>query len=621
MPPKKHTSIYLIRIIVASLFILGGSGALTLANRGFIERPRFDLPGWEPRPNAPGTMICRTDGVFDWVVETGSAGRPGNGAAINVGGFLFLNKLSAKFGKGGPNGPEASFVYGPEGVSATEGRTRRDLVFPDMERGGLRVFRRLFVADNGSARWLDVFVNERPNEIIFQATLESETLPGEGASFCATQGESGAGEWTVTAPSGSVPWLAHVGLGAGHRLESYASDVNRPMSDSPGRSTRRLYRDYEIRLEPGAEACLLSFVVPATTEQEASAHGCRIAANPADRLAWLSPSEIQSIRNFSPDEMPASEAPGIRLNTPLESICAGVSPVQVEAWDDQDVVRMELSYWEDWDLPQGHETYKHFLYANSTTGPRILYNICWDIENSPRHQGGFWALDGTAWDADGRSSSFYSKFFTLWHHNLCSGTCQSSVVVVEVRPSISFLHPSDGQIVWGTVPVKVKALAPDGVALVKLLIDDSLVADWAPAAPTEYEGTYDWSTLGLELRSLHSLRAEVLDQVGRSASSTIQTEVTAVQVTLEGRRLLSKFVILDLSASNPDALPLSDFVLLRKMGSGDFQALRTIPASSLANGLFRTVDFPLWRRETYTYRVEALDAEGRVIGRSNELTF
>ena len=612
-------------VVAALLVLLGGAGGFVMLSRGSGNERLLDPPGWEPGPFDPRTMICRSAGILDWIVETGSAERPGSGAAMNVGGFRLLNKLFVRFLEDGADGEGTALPYEPEGEGAVEGRTRRELKLPAVSIRGLRVFRRIFVSNDGSARWLDIFVNERPVEIVFQAILENEGPLEGGRLSRASNVASAASGWIVTPPSGGAPWLAHVGRGAGHTLEAYSSGEAWRPTETDGRPALRPYRAYEIRLDPGAAASVLSFVEAAATEREAADRGWRIFLNPSGRLAWLSPREKRSVRNFILDAAPASDSPSVRLNTPSAAICWGDSPVQVEAWDDTAVVRMELTYWEDWDLPQGHSYYEHDLYADETTGRRILYNICWDTENSPRHSGGFWKLEGTAWDAEGNSGAFLTLPFVI--PKVCSDTCRSSIVVLEsdANPSIDLIHPLNDQTVWGNTAVQVEARAPDGVARIQLFLDGRLIAEWTPPSfPTQFGGTYAWDTLGLEFHSLHTLRAEVIDRRNRTASTTIRAKVSCVQAVLEGRSVIStriRFVSLDLSVSNPDAVPVSSFILLRKTGSGVFQPVRNVPAAGLSNGRYRTVDGPLRKTESYAYRIEALTADGQVVGRSSDLAF
>jgi hypothetical protein len=80
---------------------------------------------------------------------------------------------------------------------------------------------------------------------------------------------------------------------------------------------------------------------------------------------------------------------------------------------------------------------------------------------------------------------------------------------------------------------------------------------------------------------------------------------------------------IDITVDNPDAVPVSKFVVYRKEGM-DYQVVKEILPSELelqnGNFSFTFTDEYLEKNVTYTYKVEALDLDGRVIGISNEKT-
>ncbi len=672
------------------LFILGVS--LDFSNTRQPRIPVGDLPGWEIHPDLPGTMICRTPGGVDWIVETGSDERPASGRALEA-GDLFVNKLSVRFPGGG-----ASFAYEPRGA-AVQGRALRELVFPVVEEIGVRIWRRLYIDKDGLARWLDVFVNMGATEIAFQAVLEIE----------------------MPVKSSAEPRLALSSIGLNHRLASFETEDFVDTSAARDCPARRVVQAYEIVLQPGESAGILSFALPASSAEEAEALARQIERNPGERTAWLSPREKACVKNFSLDAAAASNVPTIRLNSAIneeldQGFCYGVAPVQIEAWDDESVVWMELTYWEDWDLPQGHTYYEHPLTTDGTAAQHLLYNICWDIPNSPRHSGGFWMLEGTAWDAEGQAGTFKTGPFTVW--GTCPSTCQPSVVILDfprisflqpregqtvsglfsvqvealssvgvaevnlsidgspvaswspspvptqfvgsypwdtrelehlsshtlraeirdsggfsastyidvvvVNPtSISILRPLAGQFVWGIVPVDLEARAGVGIAEVKLLVDGVQTAAWSPAGfPTEFVASHDWNTLGFAFHSSHTLRAEVRDQTGEIAATETAVTATCVQTTLQGR-LIRGFgfssVLLDIVVANPDDLPVAHYVLYKKSGSGDFLAYRTLPLTAFTGGRCVVGDSPVPTGGSFAYRLDAIAANGQVIGRSETL--
>ena len=451
----------------------------------------------------------------DWIIETGGEGRPATGTAREAAGMRRLNDLSVRIEARGGNGPAQEFDYAPVDEPAKEGRTPMELAFPLVRRDGLRVQRRLWVENDGAARWTDLFINESDGEIVFEAVLSSEKRDG-GSSFSPEAAPfEPAGVWSVSLSRAGESCLALVHRGAGPGRCAFFFDGG-----------LRDRRAFQVRLAPGESAAILSFAVPASGPGAAAAAGRRLATDPSGHLAWMSPREKRGLRNFPPPEK-ADDAPEVNLVTPIAALCWGVTQVRVEAASVPAVVRMELDYWEDWDLPQGHVFYEHPLATDRTPGRGLRYDICWDVPNSPRHSGGFWKLEGTAWNAAGESASFLTGPFVI--SGSCGGTCLPATVVL------------------------------------------------APAVITP------------ELR-------------GSSRMST-----------------RAKYALLECAASNPDGVPVVEFVLSRRRGSAAFQVLRRIPAAALLAESQWVVDGPLSKTETFVYRLEAFDAAGESVGRSGDV--
>jgi len=694
-------------LFLTVFFVLLPSATLNTSITSSPKAQALGFPGWELLPNEPGTIICRTPGSMDWTVESGSNERPASGKAL-LAEEHFINKLSLRFPGGGEDGWGQPLAYELR-EAAVPGRTAREIVFPSMDVAAVRVYRRLYVASDGIARWLDVFANTGSGRVSFQAILESMVpVEREDASLR-----------VISASDSTFPPVQAADGRERHRGSFQADDFIETRAAS-GCPVRRLKNAFEIDLEPGEETGLLTFAFPSGRAEKAHHLDRDLAGGLKERIAWLSPREMASVRNFDLAAA-ASNAPTIRLNSPVNEewdtgFCYGVAPVQVEAWDDVNVVYMELSYWEDWDLPQGHYYYKHPLATDSTIAPHLIYTICWDIPNSPRHSGGFWELEGTAWDAEGQSGTFKTGPFTVW--GTCSEVCQPSVVIVQT-PTISILQPADGQTVSGVVPVQISAWAGVGIAEVnlfidgsaaatwspsasptqyagshnwdttglahlsshtllaqvrditdqttsaqvsvivsnpttvsiiqpvegqlvwginqvqieassvpgileaKLFIDDVQVSSWTPAAATAFSGTYDWNTLGLAFHSAHTLRAQVRDQLNAIINATTHVTATCVQATLIGTLISGpafRSAVLALYVLNPDALPVDHYLLYKKTAAGDFQAWRTLSPAAFSGGFCILGDGPLPKEATPSYRLDAIAANGQVIGRSGVLT-
>ena len=68
------------------------------------------------------------------------------------------------------------------------------------------------------------------------------------------------------------------------------------------------------------------------------------------------------------------------------------------------------------------------------------------------------------------------------------------------------------------------------------------------------------------------------------------------------------------------SVPVSEYRLMRRKGGEDFIVLKAIALSELQNNQFQMQDKYLEKGATYTYRVEAYDAAGQLIGISSEKT-
>ena len=446
-------------ILASVVFLLLSFGSIGIS-------PDFQAGGWQANPELPGTMVCSTPGGIVWIVETGGEARPASGAALNTAGLRRLYDLSVRIEDGGRDGLEQEFAYAPVLERAEEGRTPRELAFPFVRRSGLGIQRRLWIQDDGAARWTDLFVNEADVEIVFEAVLANEKQAGDAPGSPGRMDSLGA--WNVFGGPQEESFLALVHKESGPSKGAFFFGDERSTADSSGIRAWRPYWAYQIRLAPGETAVVLNYAVPASGLRAAAAVARRLSSDPTGRMAWMSPREKRSLWNFGLPETAVS-APGIVLGTPLTALCWGITPVRVEVESDPAVVRMELTYWEDWDLPQGHSYYEHPLATDLTRGRGLRYDICWDVPNSPRHSGGFWKLEGTAWNASGESASFLTNPFTL--AGSCTEACTASTVILAPALVVPVLHAS----AWRSAHAKFALLEceasnPDGVPFIEFVL-------------------------------------------------------------------------------------------------------------------------------------------------------
>jgi hypothetical protein len=72
--------------------------------------------------------------------------------------------------------------------------------------------------------------------------------------------------------------------------------------------------------------------------------------------------------------------------------------------------------------------------------------------------------------------------------------------------------------------------------------------------------------------------------------------------------------------ANDPSGQVAEYRIMRRKGSADFTLLRTIAPTELQNNQFQMQDKYLEKDAPYTYRVEAYNASGQIVGISVEKT-
>ncbi len=152
-------------------------------------------------------------------------------------------------------------------------------------------------------------------------------------------------------------------------------------------------------------------------------------------------------------------------------------------------------------------------------------------------------------------------------------------------------------------------------------------AQWWSGPPFTGETvTYrlDWDTAAYGNGS-HELKAAAYDAAGSTAEDRIDVIVANISLSLSALRKTERAWIiardysrLDILVANPAGA--AGFVIYRKTGSGNYQVIKQFGPAELVDGSYTFNDQFLDKQQSYTYRVEAVDAVGVVMGRSNEVT-
>jgi hypothetical protein len=142
----------------------------------------------------------------------------------------------------------------------------------------------------------------------------------------------------------------------------------------------------------------------------------------------------------------------------------------------------------------------------------------------------------------------------------------------------------------------------------------------------EEDYTFKWDTT-LWPNGTFQVKVVVTDSSGQTASDETTVIVTNIHLALEAAKLevrawaiLRYMGNLSVTVDNPGLIQVSRFFILRKTGNGNFQVLAEIPASGPAVSGFAYQDKWLEKSAVYTYRIEAVNAAGNVVGRSADRT-
>jgi hypothetical protein len=143
---------------------------------------------------------------------------------------------------------------------------------------------------------------------------------------------------------------------------------------------------------------------------------------------------------------------------------------------------------------------------------------------------------------------------------------------------------------------------------------------------TTFTCKYIWDTSLYDLGS-HSVMAKAYDTKGMSSEDEITLTISSVKLHLQLERKTDKawiiekeYVKIDTTIENPGAVPIFKYVILRKAQAGQFTIIGEVPASQVQGDSFTYNDTDIEQNKQYTYRVEALDENGIVVGASEEKT-
>jgi len=191
------------------------------------------------------------------------------------------------------------------------------------------------------------------------------------------------------------------------------------------------------------------------------------------------------------------------------------------------------------------------------------------------------------------------------------------------KSGIALISPSGGESWLVGTPQNISWKSIGLIATVKIEYSFNLGGQWIEViASTANNGSYPWT-----VPATPSSRCLVrISDAANPAISDVSDAVFSILLGLDlqaERREIKAFSIMRqygairfLGAISDH--PVAQYRLMRRKGSEDFVVLKTIASSELQNNQFQMQDKYLEKGIPYTYRLEAFDANGQLIGISSE---
>jgi len=207
-------------------------------------------------------------------------------------------------------------------------------------------------------------------------------------------------------------------------------------------------------------------------------------------------------------------------------------------------------------------------------------------------------------------------------------------IFVNDPPQVVIVNPANGSQAYGVMTVKANVTDDTKIAWVKFYVDGKLEGQSAAkktnaekrfnlSESTQY--VFTWNAMNSSVAN-HVLKVVAYDDA--NASGADEVTVVAVKVKLDllaERRYAQAFSILrhygqiQFLVEN-FGIPVTQYRILRKKGAGAFELLKTVTPAELQNNRFQMQDKYLEKSTAYTYRVEAYNAAGNLLGMSLDKT-
>jgi len=491
--------------------------------------------------------------------------------------FDGYNSIAISFnGSTGPvsTGSPSYFIYnnnGPCTIDADSGG--REVVLPPRLINGIQVQRKVFVpAGDAFCRWLNIFTNTTGSPATFNL-ITSNNLGSDSNTLVVTTSDGDAvaetsDTWVVTMQnySGTTspdPRIGHV-LGSENPSVGLIRNNFANGDDNP-------YWAYQLTLQPGETRIIMNLATGQPSKAAAQSKAAELAAAPPSIYQCMSPAEQAQIVNFGPAYFTVEFTAG-----PNGSLAGDTRQT----------------------IPSGGAT------SPVTAIPDTGYRF------------GDWS--GSFTTTDNPLTLTYVQSNLWFQANFLNDP-----------PQIQITSPADGTTATGLVTIAATANDDSGVERVEFFVDgikkQNLSVNPSQNSPQRVlTGSYQFSWHSYEhTNGPHVVRATAFDRAGAQASSQITLNSLNVPVTLSATRGVERtwlsnkpFIKLDIGVTTVTGLAPAKFVIQKKTGNGGFQAIGEFLPSELQNGRYTYADILSSTTETFTYRVQAVNGSGAVIGQS-----
>ncbi|MFC2154958.1 Ig-like domain-containing protein, partial [Acidobacteriota bacterium] len=136
----------------------------------------------------------------------------------------------------------------------------------------------------------------------------------------------------------------------------------------------------------------------------------------------------------------------------------------------------------------------------------------------------------------------------------------------------------------------------------------------------------DWDTSLYDF-GLHTIKAVAFDNMDQTGEDSVSVNIPEIILTLTASKETEKAWIisrlygkLEILVENLSNIPVSKYLIYRNVVDGEFKVINTFTDADLIDGAYSYNDKYLENDKTYTYKVEAVDADERVIAQSVEVT-